>query len=267
MTTYGLIGYPLSHSFSKKYFSEKFEKQQIANTVYELFELQNITEFPKLVREIENLKGLNVTIPYKQQIIPYLDELDEVAARIGAVNVIKVMPDKKLKGYNSDYYGFRQSLINCLFANKITHDVTNDLTIYKQKAIILGNGGAAQAVKVALEDLGIAYQVVSQKANTNNINNKLNNEVSYESLSSNVELLDKYQIIINTTPLGMYPNTDAMPEIPYQLLNEKHLIFDLVYNPPETLLMQKAIKQGAKVQNGLEMLYLQAEKAWEIWNT
>ncbi len=258
MTTYGLIGYPLSHSFSKKYFSEKFEKQQIANTVYELFELQSITEFPKLVHGIADLKGLNVTIPYKQQIIPYLDELDGIAARIGAVNVIKVMPDKTLKGHNSDYYGFRQSLINFLLTNNITHHVINNVATYTEKAIILGNGGAAQAVKVALEDLGIAYQVVSQKASANNI--------SYENLSNTIELFDKYQIIINTTPLGMYPNTDAMPQIPYHLLNEKHLIFDLVYNPPETLLMQKAIKQGAKVQNGLEMLYLQAEKAWEIWN-
>jgi shikimate dehydrogenase len=267
MTTYGLIGYPLSHSFSKKYFSEKFEKQQIANTVYELFELQSITEFPKLVREIENLKGLNVTIPHKQQIIPYLDELDGVAARIGAVNVIKVMPDKKLKGYNSDYYGFRQSLINFLLANNITHHVINNVATYTEKAIILGNGGAAQAVKVALEDLGIAYQVVSQKASDNHISNKVSNEISYEILSNAIELFEKHQIIINTTPLGMYPNTDAMPQIPCQLLTEKHLIFDLVYNPPQTLLMQKAIKQGAKVQNGLEMLYLQAEKAWEIWNT
>ncbi len=267
MTTYGLIGYPLSHSFSKKYFSEKFEKQHISNTVYELFELQSITEFPKLVRETTNLKGLNVTIPYKQQIISYLDELDGVAVRIGAVNVIKVMPDKKLKGYNSDYYGFKQSLINFLLINNITHQVVNNVAIYTEKAIILGNGGAAQAVKVALEDLGIAYQVVSQKANTNETDSKITNKISYENLASNIELFEKYQIIINTTPLGMYPNIDAMPQIPYQLLTEKHLIFDLVYNPPQTLLMQKATKQGAKVQNGLEMLYLQAEKAWEIWNT
>lgn len=251
---YGLIGYPLSHSFSKKYFTEKFEKEQIANSAYELFELQDIQDFPALITEKRTLGlcGLNVTIPHKQNVIPYLDELDEKAAKIGAVNVIKILQNGKLKGYNSDYYGFKTSLQNCLAKHQKEEINPNFLT--NCKALVLGNGGAAQAVKVALEDLGIQYVVVSQRKNTETI--------TYEEVE---KLLPTYHLIINTTPLGMYPNVEAAPTLPYHAITPKHYIFDLVYNPLETLLMKKGLENGAMVCNGLEMLHLQAEKAWELW--
>jgi shikimate dehydrogenase len=251
---YGLIGYPLSHSFSKKYFTEKFEKENIANSTYELFELQDIQDFPALIAEKRplGLRGLNVTIPHKQNVIPYLDELDEKATKIGAVNVIKISQNGKLKGYNSDYYGFKTSLLNCMEKHKKNDLNQNNLQNYK--ALVLGNGGAAQAVKVALEDVGIEYLVVSQRKNADTI--------TYDEVEN---LLPTYHLIINTTPLGMYPNVEAAPTLPYSCINSKHYIFDLVYNPLETLLMKKGIENGAKVCNGLEMLHLQAEKAWELW--
>jgi shikimate dehydrogenase len=247
MRIYGLIGNKLSHSFSKKYFSEKFAKENIANASYELFELESITDFPTLIAKHHNLAGLNVTIPYKQSIIQYLDELDPVATRIGAVNVIKFLPNNKLKGYNSDYYGFKKSLQNFISLHQANKLVKN--------ALILGNGGAAQAVKVALEDLEIAYTVVSQKNTANTI--------PYHQIAN---YLPNHQLLIHTSPLGMYPNIDTSPQIPYHLLTQNHLVFDLVYNPLDTLLLQKSSLQAAKTQNGLEMLHLQAEKAWEIWN-
>ncbi len=262
MNTYGLIGASLSHSFSKKYFTDKFEKENITNSVYELFELKEISEFENLIATNKNLKGLNVTIPYKQNVMAYLSDLDGVAARIGAVNVIKILANKTLKGYNSDYYGFKNSLINFINAYSDTHysyDFSNQMAV--QKALILGNGGAAQAVKVALEDLGISYYVVSQRVTEKS---KIeNNTIPYEKIN---DVIEHCQLIINTTPLGMYPNISSAPPLPYSLINSNHFIFDLVYNPTETLLMKKASQQGAKVCNGLEMLHLQAEKAWEIWN-
>lgn len=245
MRIFGLIGKKLTHSFSKKYFTEKFERENIKQVVYELFELPNIDEFPQLIDNQENLKGLNVTIPYKLEVLPFLHEIDPAAERIGAVNVIKVQENKKLKGYNSDYYGFKFSLEKFLAGNT------------KVKALILGTGGASKAVKVALEDLDIPYRYVSRYSEKNNI-------LTYKQLDEDV--FSSYHLIINTTPLGMYPFIETCPEIPYHLLGKNHYLYDLVYNPENTLFMQKGAENGAKVKNGLEMLYLQAEKSWEIWN-
>jgi shikimate dehydrogenase len=245
MNCYGLIGFPLTHSFSKRYFTEKFVEMGISDTHhYELFELQDYTQLPQLVQNQPDLRGLNVTIPHKQNVLPYLDEITDAARRIGAVNVIKITNDKRLIGYNSDYYGFRLALEELLPAN------------YKGiKALVLGNGGAAKAVKVALEDMGILYETVTRKPEENTI--------LYANLK---DYISDNQLLINTTPLGTYPDTITCPALPYELLTEKHYLFDLVYNPETTLFMQKGIDQGAAVKNGYRMLVLQAEKSWEIWN-
>jgi shikimate dehydrogenase len=244
MNLYGLIGFPLTHSFSKKYFTEKFQKENIADSKYELFEIKDAAQILAVVESNVDLRGLNVTIPHKENVIQFLDEIDSAAKDIGAVNVIKINSGK-LKGYNSDYYGFRQSLINFIGETK------------NIKALILGTGGAAKAVKAALQDLTISYKFVSRK--------KERDKFSYDELNENI--LSEYKLIINTSPLGMYPKTDSFPEIPYQFIGLEHFLFDLVYNPEETTFMKKGAAQGAKTQNGLEMLHLQAEKAWEIWNS
>jgi shikimate dehydrogenase len=244
MKVYGLIGYPLTHSFSKKYFTEKFQKENIADSKYELFEIKEASMVLEVVKNNSELKGLNVTIPHKETIIQYLDDIDPAAKKIGAVNVIKIK-DGKLKGYNSDYYGFRQSLLNFLGDTK------------PSKALILGTGGAAKAVQAALQDLTIAGWFVSRNKGPHNL--------TYEELDQ--EVLEEFKLIINTSPLGMYPKTDTYPDIPYHLLTSEHFLFDLVYNPEETTFMKKGAEREAKTKNGLEMLHLQAEKAWEIWNT
>jgi shikimate dehydrogenase len=244
MNLYGLIGYPLTHSFSKKYFTEKFEKEKIADSRYELFEIKEAAQVMEIIKNNPNLRGLNVTIPHKENIIQYLDEIDPAAKEIAAVNVIKII-NGKLKGFNSDFYGFRQSLLNFIGKEK------------NMKALILGTGGAAKATKAALTDLKIPYHFVSRNKNDNNF--------SYEEL--NDKIFAEYKLIINTSPLGMYPKIDTCPEIPYQYLGPNHFLFDLVYNPEETLFMKKGKEKGAQVKNGLEMLHLQAEKAWEIWNS
>jgi shikimate dehydrogenase len=242
MALFGLIGYPLTHSFSKKYFTEKFEREGIHNCRYELFELNDIQNFPSIIKNNADLKGLNVTIPHKETVIPFLDELDEPVIKIKAVNVIKVM-NGKLKGFNSDYHGFRQSLEKFLGVNK------------NVSALVLGTGGAAKAVKAALEDLNIVFKTVSR--------NRSNADFAYEDLHNEI---NNYHLVINTTPLGMYPNIDACPDIPYEKLTTDHFLFDLIYNPEKTLFMMKGEEMGARTKNGLEMLILQAEKAWEIWN-
>lgn len=248
MRQFGLIGYPLSHSFSKKYFTEKFERENIAQANYELYELTTIDEFPALVASQPHLVGLNVTIPYKQAVMPFLDSLDESAKKVGAVNVIKFENGQKI-GFNSDYYGFKQSLLNSQFPiNKNT------------QALVLGSGGASKAIRAALEDLAIHYKVVSRNPEEGN-----QQQIGYQSISE--QLITDFQLIINTTPLGMHPHTEACPDLPYQALGESHLLFDLVYNPAETLFMKKGTAQGAITLNGLEMLHLQAEKAWDIWNS
>jgi shikimate dehydrogenase len=244
--TYGLIGFPLGHSFSKKYFTEKFEKLGISETnIYELFELADIQNFPELVKNQPNLGGFNVTIPHKQAVMAFLDGLDESAEKVGAVNVIKHKADGQLIGYNSDYYGFKTSLEDFLVGIDAT-------TI---KALVLGNGGAGKAVVAALKDLRIGYKTVSRI--------KSEESISYEEIAS---LIADYQLVINCSPVGTYPKSDVCPAIPYELLTPKHYLYDLVYNPLETLFLQKGQAQGAKIHNGLLMLHLQAEKAWEIWN-
>ncbi len=248
MTKYqlGLIGYPLSHSFSKKYFSKKFEKEQIGNFHYELFPIENIDLLPELLIKQPNLLGLNVTIPYKQQILAYLDEIDEEAEKIGAVNTIEVKAGK-LKGYNTDIHGFEISLIKLLepFGRP-----RNEL-----KALILGTGGAAKAVAYVLEKLGISYQFVSRKEGRRNI--------TYNKLTK--RQLKIHHLIINTTPLGMAPKVETLPELPYEALTRQHFLYDLVYNPQLTEFLKQGLEKKATVINGLKMLHLQAEKAWSIW--
>jgi shikimate dehydrogenase len=243
MKQFGLIGFPLSHSFSKKYFNEKFEKESIPNVSYENFQIASIEEF-KALFDKSHLQGVNVTIPYKQQIIPFLDGLDSSAERIGAVNVVKKNKEGKLIGYNSDYVGFKNALSQFIPKN------------FSSKALILGTGGAAKAVEVALQDLQIPCLYVSRTAKENII--------SYEQL--NTYDLNDYLLIINSTPLGMFPKVDEAPEIPYEKLTSQHFLYDLIYNPATTLFMQKGQEQGAQTMNGLSMLIGQAERAWEIWN-
>jgi shikimate dehydrogenase len=245
--TYGLIGFPLGHSFSKKYFTEKFEKLDISDTnIYELFELSDIQQIPELIKNQPNLGGLNVTIPYKQAVMAFLDSFDESAIKVGAVNVIKLTNDKKLIGYNSDYYGFKTSL----------EEFLKNIDLTQIKALVLGNGGAGKAVVAALKDLGIAHKTVSRTKSEENI--------SYQEIPA---LIADYQLVINCSPVGTYPKSDFCPNLPYHLLTPNHYLYDLVYNPVETLFLQKGIEQGAKTHNGLLMLHLQAEKAWDIWNT
>lgn len=241
---YALIGYPLSHSFSKRYFSNKFEKEGIANARYELFELQDIQGLPELLKQHPKLAGMNVTIPHKQQVMRYLDELDASAKQVGAVNTIKFAGDKRI-GYNTDYYGFKESLQHWLGTTDI------------RKAVILGTGGASRAVKCVLYALGIEYLLVSRQASQHT--------VTYDQLKTNYHLKD-YPLIINSTPLGMSPNISTFPDITYDQLTPDHFCYDLVYNPEVTTFMKKAEEQGATAKNGLEMLHLQAEKSWEIWN-
>ena len=246
LKVFGLIGFPLGHSFSKKYFTEKFEKLGILKeNIYELFELSDIQQFPELIKNQPNLGGLNVTIPHKQAIMPFLDGLDISAEKVGAVNVIKISPDGKLIGYNSDYYGFKTSLENYL----------KNVNFSNIKALVLGNGGAGKAVVAALIDLGIDYKTVSRTKSDENI--------SYHEIPS---LIADYQLIINCSPVGTYPKSDQCPDIPYKLLTPNHYLYDLVYNPLETLFLQKGKEQNTHTHNGLLMLHLQAEKAWEIWH-
>ncbi|MBQ0735773.1 shikimate dehydrogenase family protein [Aquimarina celericrescens] len=239
---YGLLGRNISYSFSKGYFSEKFNREN-SNCEYSNFDLTEIEELKQVINN-SNIRGLNVTIPYKEAVIPYLDNLDPIAKKIGAVNVIKIEKDQSLTGYNSDYYGFIESLKPLL-----------SKTI--KKALILGTGGASKAIGYALQKLGISYTFVSR--------NPEFNEMGYNDL--NEDIIRSHKLIINCTPLGTHPNIDDYPDIPYEHLTENHVLYDLIYNPDQTTFMKKGQKQGARTSNGLQMLILQAEKAWEIWNT
>ncbi len=247
MQKYGLIGYPLKHSFSIGYFNEKFEAEKI-DAQYVNFEIPNINEFMEVIEENPDLCGLNVTIPYKEQVIPFLDELDMDTAKIGAVNVIKIIrqPKGKVKlvGYNSDIIGFTQSIEPLL---KPHHT----------KALVLGTGGASKAVYRGLVNLGIEPTFVSRTKKEETV-------LTYEELTP--EVMDQNKVIVNCTPVGMYPKVDVCPNIPYELVTPYHLLYDVLYNPNETLFMKKGEEQGATVKNGLEMLLLQAFNAWEIWN-
>ena len=243
MKTYGLIGRNISYSFSKKYFSEKFEKENI-QALYRNFDLKDLDQLKNILAETSNLSGLNVTIPYKEYIIPYLDSHDPVAKKIGAVNTIKIEDDGKLTGYNTDHYGFVNSL-KPLLHNNHSH------------ALILGTGGASKAVAYGLEQMGIRYKFVSRKPKEG--------WLDYSSLGA--EEFTTYTLIINCTPLGTYPDIASIPPIPTDHITPRHVIFDLIYNPPITRLMQLGKQKGAMVKNGYEMLELQAEKSWDIWHS
>ncbi|WP_158798684.1 shikimate dehydrogenase [Pedobacter sp. L105] len=246
MRTFGLIGYPLTHSFSKKYFTEQFERDGTADCAYELFPLEDIKSLLPLISENHSLNGLNVTIPHKVNVLHFLDELDDAARKIGAVNCIAIRKDGDrtiLKGYNTDAYGFEESL-------------KPYLKEHHTKALILGDGGAAKAVKYALDQLNIDYLSVVRTAAPH--------AIVYDEISD--ELMSTHQLIINTTPLGTFPKVEAAPAIPYRLLTGQHLAYDLVYNPEETAFLKRAKAQGAIIKNGLEMLHLQADRSWTIWN-
>jgi len=238
MRTFGLIGKSLSHSFSSSYFNEKFLKERITNTEYLNFELNDISKFPQLIKK-QNLSGVNVTLPYKESIIPFLDELSEDAKRIGSVNTIQIS-NGKLIGHNTDVIGFKQSVIPLLSG--------------RNTALILGDGGAAKAVKFVFNQLNILHKTINR-----------NSSFDYSDITS--QLIDYSAIIVNTTPLGMIPKIKNYPQIPYELLTEKHLLFDLIYNPKETLFLKYGRANRACTKNGLEMLQIQAETSWKIWNT
>jgi shikimate dehydrogenase len=249
MKTFGLIGYPLGHSFSKKFFTEKFEKEGLTDFQYLNFELESITQFPTLIERYPDIKGLNCTIPYKQQIIEYLDEIDDETMIVGAVNTIKpiVTPNGlKLKGFNTDIIGFERSLSPMLNGKH-------------KKALILGTGGASKAIKHILTKLGISFISAS-------IENELfENEVRYSQI--NKAMIEERLVIINATPLGTFPKVETCPDIPFTYITSDHVLFDLVYNPEITLFMRKGMERGATVKNGLEMLHGQALASWEIWNS
>lgn len=247
MKRYGLLGYPLTHSFSKRFFSEKFEKENIDST-YDNFEIDNISKFPEVVKNNPEVIGFNVTIPYKEQVIAFLDELNDSAREIGAVNTIKVKRNGDnvyLKGFNTDTFGFESSL------SPLLKD-------YHKKALILGTGGASKALKYVLNKLGIDYISAS-------IEELKEKEIRYEDI--NKELIKERLLIINATPLGTYPKVDTFPNIPYESITKKHLLFDLVYNPEVTQFMAKGLVQGATVKNGYDMLLGQARRSYEIWNS
>lgn len=244
MTEYGLIGRNISYSFSKQYFTSKFENEHL-DCRYLNFDLNDVIEFPNILSRHPKLKGLNVTIPYKENIIPFLDKLSENAQKIGAVNTIKIEKGGVLTGYNTDFYGFKKS-------------IQPHLKSHHKKALILGTGGASKAVAYALEQLEIPFSFVSRK---------YTDRVNFIYTNLNEQVIASHQIIINCTPLGTYPNVDVCPDIPYQFINHHHLLFDLIYNPAETRFLQLGKQRGAQILNGLQMLEFQAEKAWSIWNS
>lgn len=246
MKRYGLLGYPLTHSFSKRYFTEKFEAEKI-NSTYQNFEIDTIEKFPDVIKNNPEIIGLNVTIPYKEQVIKFLDELNDSASEIKAVNTIRVTRTETgihLKGFNTDTYGFESALKPLL---KEQH----------KKALILGTGGASKALKYVLSKLNIEYISAS-------IEELQEKEIRYEDIDE--QMMAERLLIINATPLGTFPKVDVSPNIPYEFITDKHLLFDLVYNPEVTLFMKKGMEKGAVVKNGYEMLLGQAVKAYEIWN-
>jgi shikimate dehydrogenase len=240
ISVFGLIGHPVSHSFSKGFFEKKFERENIKDCRYDLFDLESIQDVIDLKKN-PYLKGLNVTVPYKKSILPLLDFISEEAKKIGAVNTIKIT-DGKWFGYNTDVIGFEKSLVPI-----VSPAIKN--------ALILGTGGVSLAVRHVLEKLGISFSFVSR--------NLENADYRYKDLSESV--LNTHQLIINTTPLGMFPDINKMPEIPLKYLTPKHLVYDLIYNPAETLLLKNSAFAGCQIKNGLEMLHIQAEESWKIW--
>ena len=246
MDKYGLIGYPLGHSFSRDFFNEKFRNEGI-DAEYVNFEIPDISRFPEILTENPDLRGLNVTIPYKEKIISYMDTLSEEARQIGAVNVVRVSERKGqtyLKGFNSDVIGFTRSIEPLLEPKH-------------KKALILGTGGASKAIRYGLEQLGLEYRLVSRTPREG--------VWSYNQLTP--ETMQEYTVIVNCTPVGMYPHPDTCPPLPYEAIGHDHLLYDLVYNPEETLFLRKGRGQGAITKNGLEMLLLQAYAGWEFWHS
>jgi len=241
---YGLIGFPLSHSFSKGFFAEKFAKEHIVNTQYENYPIESVDQFHQLWQQEPQLEGINITIPYKKAVIPFLDHTSTVVNAINACNCIRKY-NGKLYGYNTDVIGFEKSL-------------QPFLQPHHQKALILGTGGAAAAVAWVLQKLGISFKYVSRSSNGEEV-------ISYEALNNTI--LHEHLLIINTSPVGMYPHVNEAPDLNYEALTDKHHLYDLIYNPAETLFLTKGKERGASIQNGLEMLHLQAEASWEIWNS
>ena len=243
---FGLVGKKLGHSFSERFFKEKFHKEGLTECDYQLFELEIPEQITALVKQHPNLEGLNVTVPYKEEFFPYLDALAPTAQKVGAVNVLKLSPERWV-GHNSDYYGFQRSLLNWIPG------------LSNLQALILGTGGASKAVQAVLRDLAIPFLLVSRS--------QTGKTLTYEQLKANPKIISENQLIVNTTPLGMSPEIRTFPDLPYEYLGPKHFVYDLVYNPEVTKIMQLASSQGAHVKNGLEMLHLQAERSWEIWNS
>ena len=247
MRLFGLIGYPLTHSFSKGYFAEKFEREGISDCRYDNYPLEHIDQFPGLITGNSQLAGLNVTIPYKKQVIAYLDELDTEADRVGAVNTVAFRNQAgitRLKGYNTDVYGFRESIAP--YARP-----------HFKKALVLGTGGSSKAVAYVLEGMGMEVTFVSRSPAGSN-------QISYAAIDR--QMIQQNQVVVNASPVGMYPKTNEFPDIPYEFITPGHVLFDLIYNPAETVFMARGRIRGATVINGLSMLYLQAERSWTIWN-
>ncbi len=243
MSKFGLIGKDIGYSFSKSYFTNKFENEDLLHT-YQNFDIESIDGFLGIVKSTKELRGLNVTIPYKETVIPFLDKLDKKSKEIGAVNTIVITENENLIGYNTDYYGFKKSIEPYLKKNH-------------KKALILGTGGASKAIAYALKKLSIDYYYVSRTSSNNST-------FTYQTLSE--KIIKDHHIIINCTPLGTYPKTNACPQIPYDAITESHILYDLIYNPEETKFLTIGKLKGAKICNGLEMLKFQADKAWDIWH-
>lgn len=243
MRTFGLIGYPLGHSFSKKYFTEKFEREGIIGNTYELYPLEQIGQLEELLASIPGLAGLNVTIPFKEQVIGYLDSKSAVVDEIGACNCIRI-EDGRLKGHNTDVIGFSKSLLP-------------KLKPHHKKALVLGTGGSSKAVTYVLKELGMPFLQVSRSP--------IDGMIGYGDIDQSI--LETHTLLVNTTPVGMYPDVEKAPDIPYGFIGADHYLFDLVYNPSRTRFLQEGAIRGAAVENGSDMLVIQAEASWEIWNS
>ena len=243
MKKYGIIGFPLTHSFSQKYFTEKFQREGISDCSYEVYPIKSVNELNDLIKQNSNLHGLNVTIPYKQLVLHHLNSIKEIPFGLRACNCIKIK-EGKTYGYNTDITGFERSLLP-------------HLKPYHKKALILGNGGAAEAVKFVFDKQNITYRIVSRKIHDGS-------ELTYRDL--NKSIIEEYKLIVNTTPLGTFPNINESPDIPYQFLTPDHFLFDVVYNPEKSLFLQKGEAAGAGIKNGHDMLIIQAEESWRIWN-
>ena len=244
MKLYGLIGYPLGHSFSKEYFTDKFKRENLSDCVFEAFPIPSIAEFNDIVKDNPSLKGMGVTIPYKEQVLSFVDEQSEEVKAIGATNSIRIYQNKRI-AYNTDIIGFEKSF--CKYLKPI-----------HKKALVLGTGGASKAVQYVLKKLQINYLVVTRDKTA------IANSISYKDLDQ--QILNNYQVIINCTPVGMYPNENIAPEIPYEFLTSAHYLYDLVYKPKKTLFLERGEAAGATTENGYEMLLIQAEESWKIWN-